>query len=86
MAGFTSVMKTLLLKGRGGKMPKSQTVSQSVRFTSSWQQREGKPCQTFLATLVQLQQAKKPLLPRRGWEWPESPSQQVNKQRERGTV
>lgn len=63
MNGFTDLIKTVLLKGRGRKMPKAQTVSQSVWFTPSWQQREGTPHQTLLATLVQLQQAKKPFCP-----------------------
>lgn len=54
MNGFTNLIKTLL-KGRGREVPKSQTVSQSVWFPPSWQQREGRPRQTLLATLVQPQ-------------------------------
>lgn len=59
MNGFTSLIKTFL-KEKGKEVPKSQTVSQSVWFPPSWQQREWRPQETLLLIWYSLNSQRNP--------------------------
>lgn len=67
MNGLTNLMKTLLLKGRGRKMPKSQTVSVSVVHSLLVAER-GDASPNFAGYFGTTSTSKETLLPSRGWE------------------